>query len=123
MLICKDGFNKYSHFLYEKFNELGAEVICIPSWSLTWDEMNTQEYIKALYVYGAFASRAFVLVSGNLNVSTGSFGRSLIVSPVNGVLKEGSVNHKEILVDELDFSEVVRAREFDLHWQPEKRII
>jgi predicted amidohydrolase len=121
MLICKDGFNKYSHFLYDKFNNLEAEIICIPTWSLSWKEMNTQEYIKSLYVYGSFASHAFILVSGNLNMSTNSFGRSLIVSPVRGVLKEGSTNRKEILYEELDLDEVKKAREFDSWWQPKQK--
>jgi predicted amidohydrolase len=122
MLICKDGFNRYSHFLYEKLNDLGAEITCIPTWSLGWKELNSQEYIKALYVYGAFASRSFFLVSGNLNKTTDSFGRSLIISPVRGVLKEGSVNHKEILYEELDLDEVKKAREFDSWWQPKKKV-
>ena len=121
MLICKDGFNKFSHFLYDKFNQLGAEIICIPTWSIGWKEMNTQEYVKALYIYGAFASRAFILMSGNLNVSSNSYGRSLIVSPIRGVLKEGSANHKEILYEELDLDEVPKARDFDSWWQPKKK--
>lgn len=122
MLICKDGFNKFSHFLYDKFNEQGAEIICIPTWSIGWKEMNTQEYVKALYVYGAFASRSFILMSGNLNISSNSFGRSLIISPIRGVLKEGSTNHKEILYEELDLDEVAKAREFDSWWQPKKKV-
>jgi len=122
MMICKDGFNKYSHFLYEKYNQQGAEITCIPAWSLGWKEMNTQEYIKAMYVYGAFISRSFILMSGNLNVSSNSFGRSLIISPIKGVLKEGSINHKEILVEELDLDEVVKAREFDSWWQPKNKV-
>jgi predicted amidohydrolase len=122
MLICKDGFNKYSHFLYERLNKLSAEIVCIPTWSLGWKEMNTQEYIKALFVYGAFASRAFVLMSGNLNVKTNSFGRSLIISPIKGVLKEGSTDRKEILYEELDLDEVKKAREFDSWWQPKERV-
>lgn len=108
--------------MYERFNQLGVEIICIPTWSLSWKEINNQEYVKALYVYGAFASRAFILMSGNLNVSSGSFGRSLIVSPIKGVLKEGSVNHKEILYDELDLDEVAKAREFDSWWQPKEKV-
>lgn len=121
MLICKDGFNRFSHFLYEKLGEMGAEIICIPTWSLGWKEMNPQEYIKAIYVYGAFVSRSFILMSGNLNKSTNSFGRSLIVSPVRGVLKEASVSGKEILTEELDLTEVQKAREFDSWWQPKKK--
>jgi len=122
MIICKDGFNKFSHFLYEKLNFLGAEIICIPSWSISWSQMNTQEYIRVLYTYGAFASRSFVLLSGNLNISSNSFGRSLIISPIRGVLKEGSTNHKEILYEELDLDEVKKAREFDSWWQPKKKV-
>jgi len=122
MLICKDGFNKYSHFLYDKFNSLGIEIICIPTWSIGWKEMNTEEYVKALYVYGAFTSRSFILMSGNLNMSFNSYGRSLIVSPIKGILKEGSSNHKEILYEELDLDEVAKARKFDSWWQPKKKI-
>jgi predicted amidohydrolase len=123
MLICKDGFNKYSHFLYEKLNKLGAEIVCVPTWSLgTW-EINTQEYVKALYVYGAFMSRTFVLLSGNLNKSTKSFGRSLIISPIDGVIKEGSVDKEEILVAEIDLEQVKHARAFDAWWQPKERVI
>ncbi len=121
MLICKEGFNKFSHFLYDNLNARGVEIICIPTWSLGWSEMDTQEYIKALYVYGAFASRAYVLMSGNLNKSSKSFGRSLIVSPIRGVLKEGSIDHKEILTEEIDLSEVEKARKFDSWWQPQKK--
>jgi predicted amidohydrolase len=122
MLICKDGFNKYSHFLYEQFNDLGAEIICIPTLSIGWKEINTQEYVKAYIICGAFTSRAFLLRSGSLNISFNSFGRSLIVSPINGVLKEGSIASREILMEELDLDEVKKAREFDSWWQPKKRV-
>lgn len=122
MLICKDGFNDYSHFLYQKYNELKADIICIPTWSLTFKELNTQEYIKTLFTYGAFTSRAFVLVSGNLNVPTGSFGRAMIISPIRGVITEGSTNHEELLVEELDLDEVVNARKFHSWWQPKAKV-
>lgn len=122
MLMCKDGFNKYSHFLYEKFNTSGAEIICIPSWFIGWKEMDTSTYIKAIFTYGAFTSRSFVLVSGSLNERLDSFGRSLIISPVNGVLREGSPDKKEILMEELELDEVKKAREFDSWWQPKKKV-
>lgn len=122
MLVCEDGFNKYSHYLYEKLNKLGAEIICIPTWSIGWKELNTQEYVKAHFVYGAFASRAYVLMSDTTNKTFNSFGRSLIISPIKGVLKEGSVDRKEILTEDIDLSEVEKARKFDSHWQPKKRI-
>jgi predicted amidohydrolase len=122
MLICKDATNKYSHFLYEKFNVLGAEIICVPNWSIDWKEINTQEYSKSMFTYGAFISRAFVLRSGNLNKFLNSYGRSLIVSPIRGVLKEGSTEHKEILYEELDLDEVKKAREFDSWWQPKEKV-
>lgn len=125
MIICKDGFNRYSHFLYEKLWALKVEIICVPAWSIGWKEINTQEYIKSLYVYGAFASRAFLLMADCINkpfdAYGGSFGRSLIVSPIQGVLKEGSVDKEEILIEELDLDEVKNAREFDSWWQPEVR--
>lgn len=123
MLVCKDGFNRYSHFLYDKLGELGAEIVTIPAWSIGWKEMNTQEYVKSLYVYGAFASRAFVLMSDCTNKLFNSYGRSLIVSPIKGVLQEGSVDKEEILVEELDLDEVKKARDFDSWWQPKERII
>lgn len=123
MIICKDGFNKFSHYLYEGFNVQGAEIICVPTWSLGWDEMDTQEYIKTLYTYGSFISRSFVLVAGNLNMETKSFGRSLIISPIRGVINEGSIDKQEILVQELDLDEVYKARQFDLSWQPKERIV
>lgn len=122
MLICKDGFNRHSHFLYEKFNKLGVEIICIPSWSLGWRQMDTHEYVSALYTYGAFASRAFILLSGNTNPATSSYGRSMIISPINGVIAQTSETKKEILVEELDLGEIERARKFDSWWQPKTRI-
>lgn len=123
MLICKDGFNKYSHFLYEKFGQLETDIICIPSWSIGRKEINIQEYVKSLFTYGAFISRSFILLAGNLNKETNSFGRSLIISPINGVIKEASTDKKEILIEELDLDEVKKAREFDSGWQPKKRIV
>lgn len=123
MIICKDGFNKYSYFLYQKLNEFGVDIVCIPTWTIGWKEMNTQEYVKANFVYGAFASRAFVLMSDCTNKFLNAYGRSLIVSPIQGVLKEGSVDKEEILTAEIDLEEVKRAREFDSWWQPKKQII
>lgn len=123
MLLCKDGFTKYSHFLYQKFNDLGAEIICAPTWSIGWkNTVGNDEYVKALFTYGSFISRAYVLMSGNLNKSTESFGRSLIISPVTGVLKEGSRDKKEILSEEIDLDEVKRIKEFDSWWQPKKKV-
>lgn len=121
MLLCKDGFTRYSHFLYDNLNQLGAEIVTVPSWSIGWDEHNTQEYIKALYTYGAFTSRAYILVAGNLNANTHSFGRSLIISPINGVLQEGSDDKEELLIERINLDEVARARKFDAQWQPEQK--
>lgn len=124
MLICKDGFTKYSHFMYQKFCDLGTEIICAPTWSIGWkNTVGNDEYVKALYTYGSFISRAYVLMSGNLNKSSQSFGRSLIISPIKGVLQEGSTDKEEILIQEIDLDEVKRIREFDSWWQPDKRII
>ena len=123
MLICKDGFNHYSHFLYQKLGELGVELVCIPTWSIGWKEMNTQEYVKGMFVYGGFASRAFVLMSDCTNKTFNSYGRSLIISPISGVLKEASADKEEILVEELDLDEVRKAREFDYWWQPKEKKI
>lgn len=123
MLICKDGFNRYAHFLYDKLYTLGAEVICVPTWSISWPGHDTEEYIKALYTYGAFASRAYVLVAGNLNQETNSFGRSLVVSPLRGVLQEGSRDKEELLLQTVDLHEVEQARQFDMQWQPPTRLV
>jgi predicted amidohydrolase len=121
MMICKDGFNKYSHYLYQQLFDQEADITCIPTWSLGWKEMDIQEYIRSIYVYGAFISRSFFLVAGNLNKSTSSFGKSLIISPVRGILKEGSSDREEILIEEIDTNDVKRAREFDSWWQPKKQ--
>lgn len=126
MVICKDGFNKFSHFLYGKFGEQGVEIITVPTWSIGWKKalgVDNSEYVKAMYVYGAFLSRAYVLVAGNLNKSTESFGRSLVISPVMGVLQEGSRDKEELLIQEIDLEEVKKAREFDSWWQPKEKII
>lgn len=124
MLICKDGFTKYSHFMYQKFNDLGVDIICAPTWSIGWkNSIGIDEYVKSLYTYGALISRSYVLMSGNLNKSTESFGRSLIISPITGVMQEGSIDKEEILLQEIDLSEVKRIREFDSWWQPKNKII
>lgn len=126
MVICKDGFNMYSHFLYQKLADLGAEIIAVPTWSIGRQKalgVDNSEYVKAMYVYGAFLSRAYVLVAGNLNKSTESFGRSLIISPVLGILQEGSRDKEELLIQEIDLEEVKKSREFDSWWQPQKQVI
>lgn len=124
MLICKDGFTKYSHFMYQKFNDMGVDIICAPTWSIGWkNTIGIDEYVKSLYTYGALISRGYVLMAGNLNKSTESFGRSLIISPVIGVLQEGSIDKEEVLIQEIDVDEVKRIREFDSWWQPKEQVI
>jgi predicted amidohydrolase len=126
MVICKDGFNKYSHFLYQRLADLNTEVIAVPTWSIGWKKalgVDNSEYVKAMYVYGAFLSRAYVLVAGNLNKSTESFGKSLIVSPIRGVLQEGSRDKEGLLIQEINLEEVKKVREFDSWWQPKEKII
>lgn len=123
MLICKDGFNRYSHFLYEKFYELQTDIVCIPTWSISWKEISTVEYIKHMFVYGSCLSRSYILVAGNTNRNTGSFGRSLIINPITGVIKEGSTDKKEILITDVDLNDVENARKFDSWWQPKKRLL
>lgn len=112
--------------MYQRFADLRTEVIAIPTWSIGWKKalgVDNSEYVRAMYVYGAFLSRAYVLVAGNLNKSTESFGRSLIVSPVRGVLQEGSRDREELLIQEIDLEEIKKAREFDSWWQPKEKII
>jgi len=122
MLICKDAFVNESNYLFEKLAKQNVEILCIPMWSLKW-EIFTEEQRKAYITYAAFRTRSFVLMSSNLNSETGSFGRSLIVSPIYGVLQEASVNNEEILVQEIDLDEIVQARKFDLWWQPKSRLV
>lgn len=121
MLICKDGFTKYSHFLYDRLNKLGAEIICIPSKSVGVKEVDLGEYSKANFVYGSFTSRAFVLISNIASSSSHPHIGSMIISPDIGVVKEAVVGRKEILSEELDLNDVTRTREFDSHWQPDKK--
>lgn len=123
MLICKDSFNKYSHFIYEKFNDLKVNVITIPTWSLGIFPVINEFYVQGLITYGSFISRAFVLVSGNLNKETKSFGKAMIVDPELGVIAMGSNNKEEILIKEIDISRTDKLREFDTKWQAEKRVI
>lgn len=126
MLVCRDSFNRYSHFLFEKFNGLKTDIICVPTWSISWKKalgVTNEEYVRALNVYGAFISRSYILMAGNLNKNFDSFGRSLIVSPVKGVLKEGSSDKEEILFETLDLDVIPRSREFDSWWQPAKRLV
>jgi predicted amidohydrolase len=121
MLICKDAFVTHSHYFYEKFFEWETELLCIPMWSLKW-EIFTEEQRKAYIVYAAFRSRAFVVMSSNLNPETGSFGRSMIISPIYGVLQEASADKEELLVQEIDLDEVKQARAYDAWWQPKKKL-
>src|SRR5690606_38901695 len=108
-----------SHFLYEKFNQLGVDIICAPTWSLGWkNTVGIDSYIRTFYTYGSLLSRAYILLAGNLNITTESFGESLIISPVNGIIQMGSRTNEEVLVHSLDLSEVARMRDFDNHWQP-----
>jgi len=126
MIICKDGFNKYSHFLYQNLFDQNIEITCVPTWSIGRSKalgVNNSQYVKAMYVYGSFLSRSYFLVSGNLNKSTESFGKSLIISPIRGVLREGSSEKEELLIEEIDLDEVRKAREFDSWWQPKERVI
>lgn len=120
MLVCKDGFNKYSHNLYSQFNAKNTKIICAPTWSITWSNMPTQKYIRTSFEYGAFISRSFVLVAGNTN--KGSFGESMIINPIKGIIKMGSVNKEELLMEIINLDDVQKAREFDKVWQPGKQI-
>ncbi|MEM5830682.1 MAG: hypothetical protein QXO40_00555 [Candidatus Aenigmatarchaeota archaeon] len=42
-----------------------------------------------------------------------SFGHSLIICPERGILKEGSENREELLVEDLDTKILRRAEKFD----------
>ena len=122
MLICRDGFNKHSYFLYDKLNKLGADIICVPAKSVGIKEVDLGEYARANFVYGSFTSRAYVLISNSSSSSNYPHIGSMIISPNEGVVKEAVVDRKEILVEELDLNEVSRTREFDSRWQPKEKV-
>ena len=121
MLICKDGFNKYSHYIYDKLNILGVEIICVPAKSVGVKEVDLREYAKASFVYGSFTSRAFVLVSNSASSSNYSHIGSMIISPDRGIVKETVADRKEILIEELNLADVANTRKFDSWWQPVKK--
>lgn len=127
MIICKDAFTRYSHYLYEKLASDGVEITCVPTWSLGWSKTETgkysREYIRAFLEYGAFYTRSFFLVSGTLNKQFGSYGRAMIISPIRGILRLGSTDKEELLIKEINLSGVTDAREWDSKWQPKERII
>ena len=65
-------------------------------------------------------------VTGNdllIAITIALFNCYLIISPITGVLQEGSTDKEEILLQEIDLSEVKRIREFDSWWQPKEQII
>ncbi len=123
MLICKDGFTKYSHFLYLKYGKLHTDIIVVPTWSLGTFKINTEEYIKTSITYGAFLSRCYILVAGNTNKETKSFGQSMIIDPIDGIIKIGSRSKEELLIKTIDINKIKLAREFDKKWQPKKRVL
>lgn len=126
MLVCKDTFTRYSHYLYEKLGAEKVEIICVPTWSLGWNKTETgkysREYIRTFLEYGAFLTRSFILASGTLNQRFGSYGRAMIISPIRGVIRMGSTDKEELLVEEIDLGEVEDSRAWDEKWQPKERL-
>lgn len=122
MLICKDTFNKYSEDLYLALRDKQPDIVLVPTWSLLWEERNTIDYIRNSLVRGSYLTNAYFFVSGNLNKETKSFGHSMIINPLEGLVKEGSRDKEEYLTEKVSFNLLRKVRNFEEWWQPKERL-
>ncbi|MFH7880890.1 MAG: carbon-nitrogen hydrolase family protein [Candidatus Aenigmatarchaeota archaeon] len=112
--VCWDAFNPYSPELMRKFKIMGADFVFIPSYSLKFKEsspINVKNWLYSHCTWNDF----YIVLSSNVGkpIPIKSFGHSLIICPERGILKEGSENKEELLIEDLDTKILRRAEKFD----------
>jgi len=112
--ICWDSFNDLSSILMRKFQKLGAEFVLIPSYSMKFSDLSIK-YFRTGLTANCLWNYAYVACASNIGNAIGmkSFGHSLIISPVKGIIREGSENKEELLIADLDTKILKRLEKWD----------
>ncbi|WP_025209141.1 nitrilase-related carbon-nitrogen hydrolase [Hippea sp. KM1] len=111
ILICEDAFHVSSH--YEAFANQ-TELLIILSASPFWSDyrsMKWQMWENLSKTYAQLNS-SFVLFANRTGFEdgVGFFGRSFVVDPMGNIIKEAVFLKEELLIVELDYRDIERAK-------------
>jgi predicted amidohydrolase len=118
ILVCFESFYRYSAWFFNELKKAGVEIILIPSYSLNMSERSIGNWVDSLHALAKWFE-IYILAPGTIGQNVTpypSFGHALIISPKRGILKEGSFDKEEILIDTLDVNsleEIKRITDFD----------
>lgn len=121
ILVCKDSFHRYSAWFFEKLRKAGADIVLIPSYSLSVSKRSIELWTDSLKALAKWFD-VYIVASGTIGpngTDFPSFGHALIICPHRGVLAEGSEDKEEILRATLDKKSLEEIRKtYGSQWQP-----
>lgn len=123
ILICKDAFQRYAAWFFDKLRKAGVEIILVPSLSIN---VSRSSYDIDLWVESLKTlSKWFyvcILAPGTVGPTGGefeSFGHALIIGPGSNPFIEGSEDKEQILKATLNLTRLTKLREiYESKWQP-----
>jgi omega-amidase len=123
LLVCKDAFHRYAAWFFEELRKANVDVVLVPSYSLSVTERSVNLWIDSIKALSNWFD-TFIVAPGTIGPNTTdfpSFGHALIVSPLQGVLAEGSVDKEELLTATLKAESLTKIRNtYGSTWQPKR---
>lgn len=122
LMVCKDSFNRYAAWFFDKFHQQNVDMVLVPSYSINNRHSRAIEMwvsgLKALSIWFDL----YIVAPGTIGKNTtqwDSFGNALILSPDKVTLARGSDDKEEILRATLSKSELEDLRNtYGSKWQP-----
>lgn len=122
LIVCKDSFNRYAAWFFDKFHQQNVDIVLVPSYSINNRPSRAIEMwvsgLKALSIWFDL----YIIAPGTIGKNTTqweSFGNALILSPDKVTLARGSNDKEEILRATLRKDELEDLRNtYGSKWQP-----
>jgi predicted amidohydrolase len=123
LLVCKDAFHRYAAWYFEELRKAHVDIVLAPSYSLTVTKRSVSLWTNSLIALANWFDM-YIVAPGTIGDNTTdfpSFGHALIISPLDGVLSEGSLDKEEILEALLKVKALMEVRNtYGAKWQPKE---
>lgn len=123
LLVCKDSFHRYAAWFFDKLRREGVDVVLVPSYSLSVSKRSIGLWVDSLNALSKWFD-VYVVAPGTVGPNSTdfpSFGHSLIISPGEEVLAEGSFDKEVILTATLSAKSLNETKKtVGSKWQPQE---
>lgn len=122
LLVCKDTFHRFAPWIFDELRKKDVDIVLNPTLSLNVAPTTIDYFVSSLKALSKWFGM-YIVASGTVGKNMTEYkshGHAVIVCPMRLVLKEGSFDKEEMLVETINPSYLEEYRKRSTKWQPEK---